>query len=124
MGVHAFRPSLRGSPIADPLERSIAEAFGHRIVALRLKHQLSRLVVVERTGINWKRLRALEEARQAPCVHEVVKLAALYGVRHRRLLSAVIRAATARLMVGCYPGEHDIMFRGIKKPRLARPFYA
>jgi len=38
-------------------------------VALRLKHQLSRLAVVERAGINWKRIRALEEGRQAPCVH-------------------------------------------------------
>jgi hypothetical protein len=76
----------------DPLERSIAEAFGRRNVALRLTRRLSRLVVVERTGINWKRFRALEEARQTPCLHEVVKLAALYGVRHGRLLSAVMGA--------------------------------
>ena len=98
MGVHAFRPSPRGSPITDPLERSIAEAFGRRIVALRLKHKLSRLVVVERTGINWKRIRALEEGRQAPCVHEVVKLAGFYGVRHGRLLSTVTRAAISSLV--------------------------
>lgn len=97
MGVHKFRPPLRGSPIADPLERSIAEAFGPRIVALRLKHQLSRLVVVERSGINWKRLRGLEEGRQVACLHEVVKLAALYGVSHGRLFGQVMRHALKRV---------------------------
>jgi transcriptional regulator with XRE-family HTH domain len=91
VGIHAFRPALRGSPIADPLERSIAEAFGRRIVALRLKHELSRLVVVERTGINWKRIRALEEGRAAPGLHEVVKLAAIYGTRRAALLRRVMQ---------------------------------
>jgi len=95
VGVHKFRPASRPSPLRDPLERAIAEAFGREIVALRLKHQLSRLVVVQRTGINWKRIRGLEEGRQAPCLHEVVKLASLYGVMQGKLAGAAMRASAA-----------------------------
>jgi hypothetical protein len=92
VGIHAFRPSLRGSPIADPLERAIAEAFAKRIVALRIKHQLSRLIVVQRTGINWKRIRALEEGRQVANLADVAKLAGLYRVRRGDLLRMAYNA--------------------------------
>ena len=93
MGMHKLRPVVIRHPIPDPVERAIAEAFARKIVALRLKHQLSRLVVVQRTGINWKRIRALEEGRAAPGLHEVVKLAALYGMRHGQMIATATKSA-------------------------------
>lgn len=90
--MHQFRPTTRPSRLKDPLERAIAEAFGREIVALRLQHGLSRLQVVERSGLNWKRIRGLEEGRQAPCLHEIVKLAALYGTTHDSLIVTALRA--------------------------------
>ena len=91
VGMHQFKPSVRPGPLRDPLERAIAEEFGRLIVELRLKSGLSRLVVVQRSGINWKRIRGLEEGRQAPCLHEILKLATLYGVGCGRLIETIIQ---------------------------------
>lgn len=62
------------------LKRRIARKFGRQILQRRFERGLPRLTVVQRTGINWKRIRALEEGRQFARLDEVVALARLYGV--------------------------------------------
>ena len=47
---------------------------------LRLEHRLSRVAVVERTGINWKRIRNIEEGSTVACLDELVQLASLFSV--------------------------------------------
>jgi ribosome-binding protein aMBF1 (putative translation factor) len=86
--MHNFvkRRTRRSTRIKDPVERAIAESFGHLIVALRIKQKQSRHVVVQRVGINWKRIRQLEEGTVIVCLHEVVKLAKLYHVSYAKLL--------------------------------------
>jgi hypothetical protein len=61
-------------------KRQIARKFGRQILQLRCERGLPRLAVVQRTGINWKRIRALEEGRQVARLDEVIELARLYGV--------------------------------------------
>lgn len=90
MAVHRYRPKPPRRPLADPLSRQIAEDFGRRIVALRLKRKLPRVAVVKRTGINWKRIRALEEGWQVAALDEVAKLAALYRVSYNVLMRSAI----------------------------------
>ena len=60
------------------------------MLALRLKHRLSRVVVVERTGINWKRIRAIEEGSTVVCLDEIVKPASLYSVPPIKLIQEIM----------------------------------
>jgi hypothetical protein len=57
-----------------------ARKFGRQILQLRCETGLPRLAEVQRTGINWKRIRALEEGRPVARLDEVIALARLCGV--------------------------------------------
>jgi hypothetical protein len=84
MAVHKYRPGAPRRPLADPLSQRIAADFGRCILALRLECKLPRSIVVAQTGINWKRLRALEEGWQVAALDEVAKLVAVYGVNQEQ----------------------------------------
>ncbi len=90
MGLHRFKAPPVARRLKDPLKRQIAEEFARRIVRLRLDARLSRLVVVQRTGINWKKLCALEEGVMLARLDDVVKLAIAYRVDASKLLSAAL----------------------------------
>jgi hypothetical protein len=62
-------------------------------LSLRLDHRLSRVVVVERTGLNSKRIRHLEEGSAVACLHELAKLASLYSVRPMNLIQEIMSPA-------------------------------
>ena len=94
MGMHAYKPPVTVRSSRDPLTRQIARSQAQRMLTLRLKHRLSRMVVVERTGINWKRIRALEEGSTVVCLDEIVKLASLYSVQSIKLIQEIMSPAT------------------------------
>lgn len=77
--MHAYKPPVAVQLPEDPLVRQIARSQARRILALRLEHRLSRLVVVDRTQINWKRIRSIEEGSTVACLDELVKLASLFS---------------------------------------------
>lgn len=91
MVMHAYKPP----PVTvrlpkDPLARQIAQSQARRILALRLGHRLSRVVIVERTRINWKRIRSIEEGSTVACLDELVKLASLFSVRPIKLIQDIM----------------------------------
>ena len=94
MGMHAYNPPVTARLPKDPLTRRIARSQAHRVLALRLKRRLSRVFIVERTGINWKRIRALEEGSTVVCLDEIVKLASLYSVQSIKLIQEIMSPAT------------------------------
>ena len=81
MAMHAYKPPVTVRLPKDPLTRQIARSQARRILSLRLEHRLSRLVVVERTGINWKRIRSIEEGSTVAGLDELAKLASVFSVR-------------------------------------------
>ena len=93
MGMHAYNPPVTARLPKDPLTRRIARSQAHRVLALRLKRRLSRVFIVERTGINWKRIRAIEEGSTVVCLDEIVKLASLYPMPPIRLIQAIMSSA-------------------------------
>lgn len=93
MVMHAYKPPVTVRLTKDPVTRQIAQSQAHRMSALRLEHRLSRVVVVERTGINWKRIRGIEEGSTVVCLDEVVKLACLYSVRPIELIQEIMSPA-------------------------------
>ena len=96
MAIHRYRAATPRKPLRDPLSRQITQDFGQTILALRLAQRLPRLTVVERTGINWKRLRALEEGWQVAALDEVVRIAELYRVNGKRLLPNALNFGAER----------------------------
>ena len=90
MVMHAYKPPVAVRLPKDPLARQIAQSQARRILALRLEHRLSRVVVVERTGINWKRIRNIEEGSTVACLNELVKLASLYSVPPIKLIQEIL----------------------------------
>ena len=94
MGMHAYKPPVTVRSPRNPLTRQIARSQAQRMLTLRRKHRLSRVVVVERTGINWKRIRAIEEGSTVVCLDEVVKLASLYSVQSIKLIQEIMSPAT------------------------------
>ena len=100
MGMHAYNPPVTARLPKDPLTRRIARSQAHRMLALRFKHRLSRVVVVERTGINWKRIRAIEEGSTVACLDEIVKLASLYSVRPIKLIQEIMSPAKGAVHKG------------------------
>jgi len=74
----------------DPLARKIAQSQARRILALRLEYRLSRVVVVERTRINWKRIRSIEEGSTVVCLDELVKLASLFSIQPIKLVQEIL----------------------------------
>src|SRR5215469_1379989 len=65
MGMHRYKlPGVVRLP-EDALSRRVAQRQARRILALRLELRLSRLFVVDRTGINCKRIRGLADGAQA-----------------------------------------------------------
>lgn len=90
MGMHQYRPSGRKNWLRDPLKIRIAKAFGARIVPLRIDAKLSRRQVALRTGIEWSRVRKLEEGRSVPSLVDVVRFAELYQVKPGELLDEVV----------------------------------
>jgi hypothetical protein len=93
MAMHAYKPPVTARVPKDPLTRQIARSQARRILALRLQHRLSRVVVVERTGINWKRIRGMEEGSTVACLDELVKLASLYSVQPIKLIQEIMSPA-------------------------------
>jgi hypothetical protein len=91
MAIHKYRSAPPRRPLSDPLSRQIAEDFGRTIVALRVARKLPRVAVVERTGINWKRLRALDDGWQVATLDECVRLADIYEVSRKGLLAQTIK---------------------------------
>jgi len=81
---------------SQQLKRQIARKFGRQILQRRCERGLPRLTVVQHTGINWKRIRALEEGRQVARVDEVVALAKLYGVDPVALVERSIPSRSLR----------------------------
>lgn len=90
MGMHQYKPPTWTRPIKDRFARSIAEEFGRRILALRLDARISRRVVEQRTRIDWKRVRMMEEGWSIPTLVQVVRLAELYGVATADLLDGLL----------------------------------
>lgn len=90
MVMHAYRPPVTVRLPKDPLARRIAQSQAHCILALRLDHRLSRVTVVERTRINWKRIRSIEEGSTVACLDELVKLASLFSVRPIKLIQEIM----------------------------------
>jgi hypothetical protein len=93
MVMHGYKPPVTVRLPKDPLTRRIAQSQARRILSLRLEHRLSRVVVVERTGINWKRIRGLEEGSRVACLDELAKLASLYSVRPMKLIQQIMSPA-------------------------------
>lgn len=89
MGMHTYKPPVAVRLPEDRLTRRIAQRQARRILALRLGRRLSRLSVVGRTGINWKRIRALEEGSSVACIDEVMKLAALFSIHPITLIREI-----------------------------------
>jgi len=81
---------------SQQLKRRIARKFGRQILQLRREREFPRLTVVWRTGINWKRIRALEEGRQVARLDEVIALARLYGVDPIAMVEKSTRTRTLR----------------------------
>jgi len=77
-------------------KRQIARKFGRQILRLRHDSGLPRLAVVQRTGINWKRIRALEEGRQVARLDEIFVLARLYVVDPIALIEKSVPTRTLR----------------------------
>lgn len=90
MVMHAYKPPVAVRLPEDPLTRQIAQSQARRILALRLEHRLSRVVVVERTRINWKRIRSIEEGSTVACLDELVKLASLFSVPPIELIQEIM----------------------------------
>jgi hypothetical protein len=90
MAMHAYKPPVTVRLPEDPLTRQIAQSQARRILALRLEHRLSRVVVVERTGINWKRIRNIEEGLTVACLDELAKLASLFSVPPMKLIQKIM----------------------------------
>jgi len=93
MVMQAYKPPVAVRLPKDPLTRRIAQSQARCILSLRLEHRLSRVVVVERTGINWKRIRAIEEGSTVACLDELAKLASLYSVRPIKLIQEIMPPA-------------------------------
>src|SRR5215469_7239890 len=90
MGMHRYKlPGAVRLP-EDPLTRRVARGQARCVLALRLERRLSRLFVVKQTGINWKRIRGLEEGAHVACLDELVKLAALFSIRPLTLIREVM----------------------------------
>jgi hypothetical protein len=90
MAMHTYKPPVTIRVSKDPVARQIAQSQARCILALRLKHRLSRVAVVERTGVNWKRIRSIEEGSTVACLDELVKLASLFSVRPIRLIQEIM----------------------------------
>ena len=86
MAMHTYKAPTAVRLPKDQLARQIAQAQARCIVALRLKRKLPRVAVVERTGINWKRIRGIEEGSQVACLDELVKLAGLFRISPIKLI--------------------------------------
>lgn len=95
MVMHAYKPPVTVRLPKDPLTRQIAQSQARRILALRLEHRLSRVVVVDRTGINWKRIRGIEEGSTVACLDELAKLASLFSVRPMKLIQEIMSPTKA-----------------------------
>lgn len=125
--MHKFRRTLVARPLEDRLARQIAQRLRRCLVTLRLERKLSRLAVVHRTGINWKRIRALEEGSQVACLDEVVKLARVYGVGNCELITAAVRVGpeTLQCVSACTGSRHKsdlpVSRRGSRKRGKRRP---
>jgi hypothetical protein len=48
------------------------------------------VVVVERTRINWKRIRSIEEGSTVASLDELVKLASLFSIRPIKLIQEIL----------------------------------
>jgi hypothetical protein len=103
MVMHAYKPPVTVRLPKDPLTRRIAQSQARRILSLRLEHRLSRVVVVERTGSNWKRIRHLEEGSTITCLDELAKLASLYSVRPIKLIQKIMSPAKGAARKGASP---------------------
>lgn len=90
MAMHAYKPPEFVRLPDDRVARQIAQAQARCILALRLHHRLSRVVVVDRTGINWKRVRGIEEGSQVACLDELVKLATLFSISPIKLIREIM----------------------------------
>jgi hypothetical protein len=90
MAMHTYKPPVAVRLPADSLARKIAQSQARRILALRLEHRMSRVVVVERTRINWKRIRSIEEGSTVACLDELVRLAWLFSMQPKKLIQEIL----------------------------------
>lgn len=90
MAMHTYKLPVAVRLPEEPVARQIAQSQARRILALRLEHRLSRVVVVERTRINWKRIRSIEEGSSVACLDELVKLASLFSIRPIKLIQEIM----------------------------------
>lgn len=90
MAMHTYKHPIAARLPKDPLTRQIAQAQASRLLSLRLQHRLSRVVAVESTGINWKRIRSIEESSQIASLDAIAKLAALFEVDPPRLIHDIM----------------------------------
>ena len=90
MAMHTYKPPVAVRLPEDPVTRRIAKSQARHILWLRLEHRLSRVAVVERTRINWKRIRSIEEGSAVACLDELVKLASLFSVRPIKLIQEIM----------------------------------
>ena len=90
MAMHTYKPPAAVRLPEDPVARQIARSQARRILALRLEHRLSRVAVVERSRINWKRIRCIEEGSAVACLDEIVKLASVFSVRPIKLIQEIM----------------------------------
>lgn len=84
------KPPALAPLTGDRLVRQIAREQARLILALRLGQGFSRLAVVKRTGINWKRIRGFEQGDHVASLDELVKLAIVFSVRPLTLMRKMI----------------------------------
>lgn len=93
MAMHTYKAPASVRLPKDKVARQIAKSQAQRLLVLRLKHRLPRLALVERTGINWKRIRGIEEGSQIASLDEIVKLAKAFSISPMKLIREVVSGA-------------------------------